>query len=125
MTQLIIDLYQHDFNPNVEAESVEAALGQFLAQQDLRFRSVHVQGKAAYVEVADGESAEMAATALDGMLMCLGKVFLSLFIYFCLTLCEPAGLQLDPWESLFATSRLPCKNNTQELQYSQYCLYVC
>ena len=89
MTQLIIDLYQHDFNPNVEAESVETALGQFLAQQDLRFRSVHVQGKAAYVEVADGESVEMAATALDGMF--LGKVFLELFIYFCLTLGEPAG----------------------------------
>ena len=68
MTELVIDLYQHDFNPNVEAESVEVALGQFIAQQGLRYRSVHVQGKTAYIEVADDESAEKALAALDGML---------------------------------------------------------
>ena len=68
MTELIIDLYRHDFNPNVEAESVEAALGQFIAQQGMGYRSVHVQGKAAYVEFADDEGAEEALAALDGML---------------------------------------------------------
>ena len=65
MTELIIDLYRHDFNPNVEAESVEAALGQFIAQQGMGYRSVHVQGKAAYVEFADDEGAEEALAALD------------------------------------------------------------
>lgn len=68
MTQLIIDLSQHDFNPNVEAESVEVALGQFIAQHGVRYRSIHVHGKAAYVEFIDSENAKRALGELDGML---------------------------------------------------------
>lgn len=68
MTQLVIDLHQQNFNPNVEAESVEAALGQFIAQHGFRYHSVHLHGKAAYVEFADSETAKIAQGDLEGML---------------------------------------------------------
>ena len=52
----------------MEAESVEDALGQFIAQHGLRYISVHVNGKAAFVEFGDAENAKRALGELDGML---------------------------------------------------------
>ena len=67
MSQLIIELNQHNFDPSIGQESLEGALGQFLAQSGLKHRSVRVHGSAGYVDFDDSESAKRAFQEINGM----------------------------------------------------------
>lgn len=76
MSQLIIELNQHNFDPSIAQESLEGALGQFLAQSGLKYRSVRVHGSAGYVDFDDSESAKRAFQEINGMFHLLACNFL-------------------------------------------------
>ena len=67
MSQVVIDLHQHAFNPSIEAESVGVALGQFLAENGLKYLSLRMHGNIAFVEFGDSENAKRAVQDLNGM----------------------------------------------------------